>query len=192
MENKILKDIKSPSIKDALKGEYKPKQSYSDKLKNQLWQRKRLEILQLRGFKCELCNCETKELHVHHRFYLKGREVWQYDNDVFQVLCCDCHKKEHSKSVDKEYNLPKNYKEIIQLTDGEGLNNSDHLLEILQTFTMYDLTTVLVDLRIIFTCGNETEYLISVIKYLAQSVKSNSELWDRIGILNNEISKLKL
>lgn len=87
--------------------------TYSDKLKSPRWQKKRLEILNLRSFKCELCGCEEKELHVHHRFYLKGREVWQYDNDVFQVLCCDCHEKEH-KSKDKIIEvIPERYKELI-------------------------------------------------------------------------------
>lgn len=88
---------------------------YSDKLKNPKWQKKRLEILNLHGFKCEKCGCEEKELHVYHRFYLKGREVWQYDNDVFQVLCCDCHEKEHEKEEKTTIIevIPEKYKELI-------------------------------------------------------------------------------
>lgn len=92
--------------------------NYSDKLKNPKWQKKRLEVLNLHGFKCEKCGCEDKELHVHHRFYIKGREVWQYDNDVFQVLCCDCHEKEHSKekeSVSIVEVVPKRFKKLIDL-----------------------------------------------------------------------------
>jgi len=46
MEKKNLNSIKQLSIKDALKGEYKPKSNYSDKLKHPLWQKKRLEILE--------------------------------------------------------------------------------------------------------------------------------------------------
>lgn len=88
--------------------------SYSDKLKSPKWQKKRLEILNLIGFKCELCGCEEKELHVHHRFYLKGREVWQYDNDVFQVLCFDCHEKEHKKEPNIIEVIPEKHKELIQ------------------------------------------------------------------------------
>lgn len=101
--------------------------NYSEKLKNPKWQKKRLEVLNLRGFKCELCSCETKELHVHHRFYLKGREVWEYDNDVFQVLCCDCHTKEHeNKNAVTEKIIeviPDKYKRLISLL--EKLNEID-------------------------------------------------------------------
>lgn len=72
--------------------------TYSEKLKDPRWQKRRLDILNLHEFACEKCGSKDKELHVHHRFYLKGREVWEYDNDVFQVLCIDCHEKEHRKT----------------------------------------------------------------------------------------------
>lgn len=71
--------------------------TYQEQISSPKWQRKRLEILNLSGFKCEKCNCEEKQLHVHHRFYLKGRKAWEYDNDVFQVLCHSCHENEHKK-----------------------------------------------------------------------------------------------
>lgn len=109
------------------------KNNYSDKLKNPKWQKKRLEILNLHGFKCEKCGCEDKELHVHHRFYLKGREVWQYDNDVFQVLCCDCHEKEHEKGKEVNEVIPEKYRNLISLL--EILNDRNpmnlHHLELL-------------------------------------------------------------
>lgn len=110
--------------------------NYSDKLKNPIWQKKRLEILQLRGFKCELCSCETKELHVHHRFYIKGRNVWEYDNDVFQVLCCDCHEKEHKKKEIAAKNLAlskyQNLINIIESSDEKyALDNIEYFVETL-------------------------------------------------------------
>ena len=71
--------------------------NYKEQIKSPKWQKKRLEVLELRGFKCEECKCEDKQLHVHHRFYIKGRKYWEYDNDVLQVLCEDCHQKEHEK-----------------------------------------------------------------------------------------------
>lgn len=73
------------------------KTSYSDQLKSPKWQKKRLEILQLHDFKCDECNDKETQLHVHHRFYIKGRKAWEYDNDVFQVLCEKCHSKVHEK-----------------------------------------------------------------------------------------------
>lgn len=79
--------------------------NYSDQLKSPKWQKKRLDILNLRGFKCEKCNCEENQLHVHHRFYLKNRKAWEYDNDVFQVLCYICHENEHKKEEPKKFDL---------------------------------------------------------------------------------------
>jgi hypothetical protein len=86
--------------------------NYKEQLKSPKWQKKRLEVLSLRGFKCENCANEEKQLHVHHRFYLKGRKAWEYDNDVLQVLCETCHENEHKPK--KENNMQS---EIIQFID---------------------------------------------------------------------------
>jgi len=88
--------------------------NYSDKLKSPKWQKKRLEILDIHKFKCDECKSEEKTLHVHHRFYLKGREPWQYDNDVFQVLCEDCHTKEHEPKEKVIEVIPEKYHKIIE------------------------------------------------------------------------------
>lgn len=106
--------------------------TYAEKLKSPKWQKKRLEILNLRGFKCELCNNEEKELHVHHRFYLKGRQPWQYDNDIFQVLCSDCHEKQHKEpnAIIKEV-IPKKYEKLIRLIEAIELFDIDNLMFIL-------------------------------------------------------------
>ena len=86
--------------------------NYKEQLKSPKWQKKRLDVLNLRGFKCENCANEEKQLHVHHRFYLKGRKAWEYDNDVLQVLCETCHENEHKPK--KENNM---HSEIIEFID---------------------------------------------------------------------------
>ncbi len=85
--------------------------TYQEQLKSPKWQKKRLQIMELKNFKCEICGSEEKQLNVHHRFYIKGRKAWEYDNDVFQVLCEDCHKEEHNKQNNTE--IPSNYKIIF-------------------------------------------------------------------------------
>jgi hypothetical protein len=30
-------------------------------------------------------------LHVHHRYYLRGKKPWEYDDDALTTLCEDCH-----------------------------------------------------------------------------------------------------
>ena len=194
-----LIDIKSPSIKDALKEQQTKfvKSNYSEKLKNPKWQKKRLEILNIHNFKCELCGCETKELHVHHRFYIKGREVWQYDNDVFQVLCCDCHKKEHSKQQKQVEVIPERYKTLIDLVERlnsrEPLNSSYlelFLEEIYNDELKSDLTDTLMNLTDVYT----NSYFGDVIKYqiFNYCLREHQEvsMWMTINELKEQIKKL--
>jgi 5-methylcytosine-specific restriction endonuclease McrA len=35
------------------------------------------------------------DLNVHHRYYIKGRKAWEYENEAFLTLCINCHKEEH-------------------------------------------------------------------------------------------------
>lgn len=65
--------------------------SYSKKLQNPQWQKKRLEILQRDEFKCIHCGCDDKELHVHHRWYQFGKDIWDYPDTCFETLCYECH-----------------------------------------------------------------------------------------------------
>lgn len=121
-----------------------PNKSYSDKLKSPKWQKKRLEILNLRGFKCELCGDEENQIQVHHRFYLKGREPWQYDNDVFQVLCENCHDKNHKKEEIKEV-FPEKYRKIISLIESLESENITYQKE----FIVGNIETILEEIVII-------------------------------------------
>jgi hypothetical protein len=61
--------------------------TYSDKLRDPRWQRKRLEVLQQHGFKCDMCGCKDDELHVHHINYHKGADPWEYQDNEFKVFC---------------------------------------------------------------------------------------------------------
>lgn len=81
------------SVKDMIMA---PRQkTYSEKLKDPRWQRKRLEILQRDNFCCQSCNDAEKTLHVHHVFYQKGRDPWDYSNCDLITLCDDCHETWH-------------------------------------------------------------------------------------------------
>jgi len=65
--------------------------NYSDLLKHPKWQRKRLEVMQRDGFKCQLCDDDESMLHVHHKSYEKGKRPWEYENKNFVTLCDCCH-----------------------------------------------------------------------------------------------------
>ena len=44
-------------------------------------------------------NPSNLPLHVHHQYYIKGKEPWDYDDSALITLCADCHQNRHSSSV---------------------------------------------------------------------------------------------
>ena len=71
--------------------------SYKEQYLSPKWQKRRLEILQRDGFKCRHCGSDDKTLHVHHHRYIKGRNVWEYDDSELMTLCDSCHEVEHGE-----------------------------------------------------------------------------------------------
>lgn len=67
--------------------------SYSHKLQNPKWQRKRLEVLQRDNFSCKICKENNSTLHVHHLKY--NGNPWESDLKELTTLCKDCHKLIH-------------------------------------------------------------------------------------------------
>lgn len=68
--------------------------SYSEKLKDPRWQKKRLEILERDEWACQVCGDDKSTLNVHHKKYLRKKEPWDYPSDLLVTLCVDCHEKE--------------------------------------------------------------------------------------------------
>ena len=52
----------------------------------------RLKIMERDGFTCQFCNAKDKTLNVHHKYYQKGLEPWEYDDYTFVTCCEECHK----------------------------------------------------------------------------------------------------
>ena len=69
---------------------------WKDQYKHPNWQKKRLEALEAADFTCERCTGEEKQLHVHHKRYVKGRMIWEYSIDELEVLCDTCHEDAHA------------------------------------------------------------------------------------------------
>lgn len=65
--------------------------SYAQKLKDLRWQKLRLEILNRDEWACRSCGDATNTLHVHHGYYERGREPWEYDPRSLHTLCEECH-----------------------------------------------------------------------------------------------------
>lgn len=68
------------------------KVKYSEKLKDPRWQKKRLAILERDLWTCRWCGDKGTTLHVHHIFYLPGREPWNIPDGFLITLCERCHK----------------------------------------------------------------------------------------------------
>lgn len=68
--------------------------SYSDKLKDPRWQRKRLEIMSRDKFACTLCGDTTITLHVHHHMYVG--DPWECPNQFLTTICEECHAIHHA------------------------------------------------------------------------------------------------
>lgn len=64
--------------------------TYSEKLKDPRWQKKRLEIMQRDNFTCKLCGDTKETLHIHHSRY-KGTP-WQADDEHLHTICATCHR----------------------------------------------------------------------------------------------------
>lgn len=67
------------------------KKTYSERLNDDRWRAKRLEILNRDNFECKKCSDQDAQLHVHHKRYIKGHEPWEYDNFDLITLCDLCH-----------------------------------------------------------------------------------------------------
>lgn len=92
------------------------KSTYWEKLKDPRWQKKRLEILSLHEFACQDCGSTEDTLHVHHPYYEKNKEPWDYDEDVLMCVCENCHQSAH-----QEENLFNEYVNKVK-SGGSGRN----------------------------------------------------------------------
>ena len=79
--------------------------NYLEKLKNPRWQKKRLEVLERDEWHCQNCGDGATTLHVHHKYYIKGKKPWEYPLDAFLTLCDSCHEYEHTERDGNEKDL---------------------------------------------------------------------------------------
>lgn len=79
--------------------------TYSEKLRDPRWQKKRLEAFNRWGFRCLECGDQKSHLQIHHRYYVAGRMPWDYPTDCLTPLCEDCHRRENAKSSVREWEL---------------------------------------------------------------------------------------
>jgi len=82
--------------------------SYFEKFRNPRWQKKRLKIMEKAGFKCEgMCLTSDRTLNVHHGYYEKDLNPWDYDDDTLWCLCEVCHEQIRDEMRDLHFQLAK-------------------------------------------------------------------------------------
>lgn len=114
--------------------------TYSEKLKDPRWQKKRLEILSRDEFSCYWCGDKKTTLHVHHEVYM-GNNPWDTPDECLTTLCEDCHSTDHLDLTELERHLlfcmrcrDKNNIELIKLNNKiirryKGLQTPKDLIE---------------------------------------------------------------
>ena len=86
--------------------------------KDPRWQRKRLDRFNAADWKCEECATRKNELNLHHYWYEKGCEPWDYPDECFVVLCDPCHVAWHEKKlfIDKQLRFS-----LLEMDQAAGL-----------------------------------------------------------------------
>jgi hypothetical protein len=71
--------------------------TYQEQLQDPRWQARRDHILTRDNWECQNPRCPgtSNHLHVHHRWYGRGRMPWQYPDEALITLCDVCHHAEH-------------------------------------------------------------------------------------------------
>lgn len=98
--------------------------SYSEKLKDPKWQKRRLEILERDEWACQVCGDKDSTLHVHHVCYEKDKNPWEYKNHQLITLCDFCHSQEHGDNYSEIWSYIKQLQK-----NGILLNDICYLLQ---------------------------------------------------------------
>lgn len=134
---------------------------YSEKLKDPRWQKKRLNIFERDKWNCQLCHDKESTLHVHHRYYEKGHEPWDYPDMALITLCEFCHQDETEQRPEWEYLLLQELRKHFSYED---------IRIIAQGFSKYE------EFHLSFICASVISYIVS-----------NKDLMHQI--YNNEFSE---
>lgn len=73
------------------------KSAYAKKLDDPRWLARRIEILQRDKLTCCDCGSTSKPIHVHHVIYHRGKQPWEYGDELLRTLCEDCHELRHAE-----------------------------------------------------------------------------------------------
>lgn len=102
------------------------KTAFARKYLDPRWQKKRLLILERDGWTCQQCQLGTETLHVHHLWYARDRDPWDYDDSALLTLCESCHEAETAASRDVNERLVASFRALNPIA-----MSATHLVDIL-------------------------------------------------------------
>jgi hypothetical protein len=70
--------------------------TYAEKLKDPRWLMRRRSILARDLCTCQSCGDKDGVMQVHHKYYITGREPWEYPDEALVLLCAGCHEVEET------------------------------------------------------------------------------------------------
>ena len=70
--------------------------TYSEQMTDKRWLAFRSFVMQVRGYRCEVCGSNIN-LNIHHLIYKEGYLAWEYNTREVMVVCSKCHKQIHEK-----------------------------------------------------------------------------------------------
>lgn len=128
---------------------------YSKKLKSKEWISKRDFIKKRDSFKCTKCE-NTEKLHVHHKYYIFGNDIWDYPDEALITLCGGCHLLVHASEIIPVYYRNKKTNEIhieeehyrYDNNESFGMHRTTEGIDWIFTFTGNELQMLMVLLEI--------------------------------------------
>jgi len=111
--------------------------TYSEKLKDPRWQRKRLEIMQRDNFTCTQCGDTSTTQNVHHWQYSK--EPWDAKNGDLTTVCRSCHEEiEQCKDLTKDFLKQSDFRNLVLNINRILIKNGNVFID----FDCHDLISI--------------------------------------------------
>lgn len=177
------------------------KQSYVAQINSPQWQRKRLDVFNERGFKCEKCGNDKEQLNVHHKEYQKGKLIWEYPNSELMVLCKSCHTKIHDEQKGDKVALTFAERYLIERIRIINKFDEDTLYQLTvfldECIRKYPKTNIISNLFYADLFGyfekivSDLDFYMGKQKEYDELVESSREIEDALGDALDEIKKLK-
>ena len=75
---------------------------YQEQLKDPKWKTLAEKVKEKANWKCQECGRSDQPLCVHHVKYVSGRLAWQYNVEMLECLCRECHEYLHEEKIANE------------------------------------------------------------------------------------------